>query len=41
MRAFLTACAVIVIVAEGTMLILDFLVQRSASATFAKTGARV
>jgi hypothetical protein len=40
MRAFLTACAVIVVVSVAAVVVLD-LVQEPVSTAFATTGARV
>jgi hypothetical protein len=41
MRAFLAACAVILLVALGAMVILDRLVQEPVSTAFATSGARI
>ncbi len=40
MRAFLTACAIAIVVSVAAMLLLD-LVQKPVSMAFATTGARV
>ncbi len=41
MRAFLAACAVMLFIALGAMIILDGLVQEPVSTAFATTGARI
>jgi hypothetical protein len=41
MRAFLTACLVILVVALGAMAVLGRLVQQPVSKAFATTGARI
>jgi hypothetical protein len=41
MRAFLTACAVAIVVSVGAAVVLDLLVQKPVAVAFATTGARV
>jgi hypothetical protein len=41
MRAFLTACAVAIVVSVGAAVVLDLLVQEPVSVAFATTEARV
>jgi hypothetical protein len=41
MRAFLAACAAILFIALGAMIILDHLVQEPVSKAFATTAARI
>jgi hypothetical protein len=41
MRAFFAACAVILLIAFGAMIVLERFVQEPVSTAFATTGARI
>jgi hypothetical protein len=41
MRAFVVACAVVVVIAVGAAAVLDNFVQEAASAAFAEPGVRI
>jgi hypothetical protein len=41
MRAFIVACAVVVVIAAGAAAVLDGFVQETAAAAFAEASARI